>query len=132
MLFCAGAFAERDSRPHGGLPEVEVTGVNRSESATAAADPAHGPAPAPVTRAGLSSVTMPGEAPIPLFAASSPAPVFAFGPAGAGVHAGPPASDEARDAGMLTAEHVFACPVLDAQPRVFWLAGVSLFSPGFK
>ncbi len=67
---------------------------------------------------------------IPAFAhaAQGPAPVFAFGPAGADMYAGPPACDEApeaQDAGMITAERVCACPVLHAQPRVIWLASMS-------
>ena len=115
MLICAVDLAGRDSRPNGELPEVEVTGVNMSESAAAAADPAttplftpavahaaQGPAPSTGT---ASPVPMPEEGPAPLFAAYGSSPVFGSGSADADMHASQPASDEApeaQDAGMLS------------------------------
>ncbi len=119
MLICAVDLAGRNSRPSGGLPEVQVTGVNMAESATPAADPAttplftpathaaQGPPPTPVTKVGLSPVSMPEEGPAPPFAASGACPVFGSEPAGADRRAGPPSSDEApeaQDAGMLLSQ----------------------------
>ncbi len=125
MLICGVDLAGRDSRPDGGLPEVQVTGVNTSESGAPAAGPAttpnstpavahaaQGPAPVPITAAG-PSVAMPGEAPTVPFAVSGLSSVFGFGSTGADRHAGQAASDEApeaQDAGMLLSHLcVFAC-----------------------
>ncbi len=124
-FICGVDPAGNDSRPNGGSPEVEITGITISESAAAAANPAttpnstpavahaaQGPAPAPVTRAD-SPLPTPEEGPTPPLTASGPAPVFGFGSTGADRHAGPPASDEAseaQDAGMLLSQLcVFAC-----------------------
>ncbi len=116
MLICAVDLAGRDSRQNGELSEVEVTGINMSESAAAAANPVTTPlftpavahaaqGPAPSTRA-ASPVPMPDEGPAPPFA-SGACPVFGSGSTDADRHAGPPASDEAPEAqhaGMLLSQ----------------------------
>ncbi len=91
MLICAIDLAGRDSRPHGGLSEVEVTGVTMSESGAPAANPATTPNSTP-------AVAHAAQGPAPLFAASGPSPVFGSGPADADRHASQPASDEAPEA----------------------------------
>ncbi len=119
MSICAVDLAGMDSRPNGGLPEVEVTGITMSESGAPAANPAtnpnstpavahaaQGPAPVPITRAD-SPLPTPEEGPTPPLTASGPAPVFGPGSTGADRHAGPPASDEApqaQHAGMLLSQ----------------------------
>ncbi len=124
MSICAVDLAGRDSRPNGGLPEVEVTGVTMSESGAPAANPAttpnstpavahaaQGPAPVPITRAD-SPLPTPEEGPTPPLTASGPAPVFGPGSTGADRHAGPPASDEApeaQDAGMCPEPTLCLC-----------------------